>query len=291
MRKNIEKKNKPGQNPGDLSFIRAIKLESNPQHEIKLKKIKFCCFYFHLPLAVQICNSYFSSEVFASTADFDTGIRQLIPRYDEMLDTVTRCLPTTTDRILDLGCGTGELSLKLMKRCPEAQVVAVDYSPRMLQFAKQKIQVCGYADRWTGIEADFGDWADDPTKVEIGTGFDACVSSLAIHHLMDEMKLKLFQRIRTSLNPNSWFWNADPTKPESPQLEELYSAVRDEWLQQETTTAQIRDRRSPSSPQGHSNPDQLATLSAQMQMLTTASFNLVAVPWKYYGLAVFGGCT
>lgn len=84
--------------------------------------------------------------------------------------------------------------------------------------------------------------------------------------------------------------NADPTLPESPQLKELYQAVRDEWLEQETTSAQIRDRLGSSSPQGHSNPDQLATLSAHLQMLKSAKFNSVAVPWKYYGLAVFGGC-
>lgn len=178
-----------------------------------------------------------------------------------------------------------------MHRCPEAQVVAVDYSPRMLEFASQKIKAAGYANRWIGIQADFGDWANDPTIASIGTGFDACVSSLAIHHLTDEMKLKLFERIHTSLNPNGWFWNADPTLPESPQLKELYQAVRDEWLEQETTLAQIRDRTLSSSPQGHSNPDQLATLSTHLQMLTTAKFKSVAVPWKYYGLAVFGGCT
>lgn len=234
----------------------------------------------------------FPGEVFANTSDFDTGIRQLIPRYDEMLDALTRCVPTTSDRILELGCGTGELSLKLMHRCPSAQVVAVDYSPRMLQYASQKIKAAGYAHRWSGIQADFGDWANDPTRVEIGTQFNACVSSLAIHHLTDDMKLKLFQGIRESLNPNSCFWNADPILPESAMLKEVYQTVREEWTQdQGTTLAQIRDRLGNSSAQGHSNPDWLATLSAHLQMLTFAGFNLVAVPWKYYGLAVFGGCT
>lgn len=90
----------------------------------------------------------FPGEVFANTADFDTGIRQMLPRYDEMLDAITRCLPITTNRILELGCGTGELSLKVLSRCPSAEVVAVDYSPRMLQFAQQKsrqldIQIAG----------------------------------------------------------------------------------------------------------------------------------------------------
>lgn len=232
----------------------------------------------------------FPGEVFANTADFDTGIRQLLPRYDEMLGAIARCLPTTTNRILELGCGTGELSLKVLARCPDAQVVAVDYSPRMLQFAKRKIEASGYADRWTGIEADFGDWANNPALVGIGTGFDACVSSLAIHHLTDEMKLKLFQRIRSSLAPNSWFWNADPILPESPAMAEVYKAAREEWAaQQGTTLAEIRSRLAKTTTHGHSNQDQLATLPRHLQMLTTAGFDLVAVPWNYFGLAVFGG--
>lgn len=232
----------------------------------------------------------FPGEVFANTADFDTGIRQLLPRYDEMLGAIARSLPSTTNRILELGCGTGELSLKVLNRCPSAQVIAVDYSPRMIQFAKRKIEVAGYADRWTGIEADFGDWANNPTSVGIGTGFDDCVSSLAIHHLSDEMKLKLFQRICSSLACNSWFWNADPILPESPALAEIYQAARQEWAaQQGTTLAEIRARLATTTTHGYSSQDQLATLSAHLQMLTASGFDIVAVPWKYYGLAVFGG--
>ncbi|MEQ8957570.1 MAG: SAM-dependent methyltransferase, partial [Coleofasciculus sp. C2-GNP5-27] len=33
----------------------------------------------------------------------------------------------------------------------------------------------------------------------------------------------------------------------------------------------------------------LATLAAHLEMLKAAGFESVAVPWKYYGLAVFGG--
>ncbi|MFE1745877.1 class I SAM-dependent methyltransferase [Coleofasciculus sp. H7-2] len=229
----------------------------------------------------------FPGEVFANTADFDTGIRQLLPRYDEMLDAIARCLPSTTKTILELGCGTGELSLKILKRCPDAQLVAVDYSPRMIQFAQKKLHAAGYAE-WTGIEADFGDWANH--ALELGESFDACISSLAIHHLTHEMKLKLFQRIRESLNPGGVFWNADPILPESPAMQEIYQTAREEWtLQQGTTLAEIRDKIGKSNPQGYSGQDQLATLTSHLEMLTIAGFGTVAVPWKYYGLAVFGG--
>lgn len=230
----------------------------------------------------------FPGEVFANTADFDNGIRQLLPRYDEMLDAIALCIPPNTQRILDLGCGTGEVSLKVLKHCPNAHVVAVDYSPRMLEFAQRKLEAAGYGQQWAGIEGDFGDWANHQLSIE--DGFDACVSSLAIHHLTHEMKLKLFSRIRESLNPSGVFWNADPVVPESPILSEAYQNIREHWAaQQGTTLAEIRAKTGKSIPYGYSQPDQLATLDAHLQMLKTAGFEVVAVPWKYYGLAVFGG--
>ncbi|WP_017651973.1 class I SAM-dependent methyltransferase [Fortiea contorta] len=232
----------------------------------------------------------FPSEVFAQTADFDSGIRQLLPRYDEMLEVITRCLPSTTGRILDLGCGTGELSLKLLNRYPQAQVIALDYSPRMLEFAQAKITNAGYEQRWRGIEADFGEWANYPEKFDFGREFDAAVSSLAIHHLEDEMKFKLFQQIADSLTHNGCFWNADPILPELPVLAEVYKTAREEWIdQQGIELAAVRAKVGTSDTQGYSSQDQLATLDTQVQMLAIAGFETVAVPWKYYGFAVFGG--
>ncbi|MBD2507957.1 class I SAM-dependent methyltransferase [Nostoc muscorum FACHB-395] len=232
----------------------------------------------------------FPGEVFASTADFDIGIRQLIPRYDEMLEVISRCLPSTSLRILELGCGTGELSLKILKRFPNAQVIALDYSPRMLQFAQDKITASGYQKRWVGTQADFGDWANNPEKLDIGSEFDACVSSLAIHHLQDEMKLKLFSQIAASLTQDGCFWNGDPILPESSALAEVYQAAREEWsVEQGTNLTEIRAKLGASSTQGYSSQDQLASLDAHLQMLSKAGFKTVAVPWKYYGLAVLGG--
>ncbi|CEJ47936.1 class I SAM-dependent methyltransferase [Umezakia ovalisporum] len=232
----------------------------------------------------------FPGEVFANTVDFDKGIRQLLPRYDEMLEAITRCLSTTTRRVLELGCGTGELTLKIFQRFPHAQIMSVDYSPRMLEHACKKVTSAGYRQQWTGIQADFGEWAETPDKFDIGGEFDACVSSLAIHHLNDEMKLKLFQRIAASLNQGGYFCNADPILPESPLLKEVYQTVREEWaMEQGITLTQVRAKLGSSSQKGHSSQDQLATLDAHLQMLTISGFKIVVVPWKYYGLAVFAG--
>ncbi|MEG3899258.1 MULTISPECIES: class I SAM-dependent methyltransferase [unclassified Microcoleus] len=235
-------------------------------------------------------NEIFPGEVFVHTADFDTGIRRLLPKYDEMLDVLTACIASANHRILELGCGTGELSLKVLQRYPSVEIIAVDYSPRMLDFARAKIESAGYAARWTGIEMDFGEWANNPNLSSLGDKFDACISSLAIHHLEDEMKLKLFRRIRESLNAGGCFWNADPTLAESAAMKDIYQRREEDWaLSQGETLAQIRANVGTSVSYGYSNPDRLATLSAHLEMLASSGFETVAVPWKYYGMAVFGG--
>ncbi|NEO25154.1 class I SAM-dependent methyltransferase [Moorena sp. SIO4A5] len=230
----------------------------------------------------------FQGEVFADTANFDSGIRQLMPRYEEILDVLARCTPPSAQRILDLGCGTGETSFKILDRCRNAEVIALDYSPRMLAFARAKIEEAGYSNRWKAYEGDFGDWAND--NLSLPEQFDVCISSFAIHHLSDEMKLKLFQRIRKSLNPGGVFWNADLVLPESPALKQVYQERQEDWAQsQRTTLAAVRAKFGTSISEGYSGPDRFSTTYAHLQMLTTAGFASVAVPWKYYGMAVFGG--
>ncbi len=58
-------------------------------------------------------------------------------------ETETKCAfdllqPSDDDKILDVGCGTGNFSLKLAGRC--AKVIGVDISDAMLQVAQNKIK-------------------------------------------------------------------------------------------------------------------------------------------------------
>lgn len=231
----------------------------------------------------------YPGEVFAHTPDFDPGIRVLLPRYEEMLEAIAHCLPLETENILELGCGTGELSLKVLQRCPGAKLVAVDYSPRMLAYAQTKLTAAGLGERVTWIEADMGDWAAGNQSLP-NLGFTACVSSLAIHHLSHGMKAQVFAQIYTSLVTGGCFWNADPLLPSSAELSHAYSTVREVWASsQGTTLAQVRAKIGSSPSHGHSSQDQLASLIDHLNMLSQCGFQALDVPWKYYGLAVFGG--
>jgi len=63
--------------------------------------------------------------------------------------------------VLDLGCGRGELSLKLVERF-QARVTAVDISSPMLDAVRQRAQACGALERLRLLEVDIADFKPDP---------------------------------------------------------------------------------------------------------------------------------
>ncbi len=219
-------------------------------------------------------------EVFAQRQDFDEGIRTLLPHYDDLLTALSLCVPPTAQRVLDLGAGTGNLSARIIQRLPQVQLTVMDYSPEMLKQAQAKLPPA----QTTLITADFGAWAVDPHAFPPIDPVDACVSSLAIHHLSDAMKGQLFQQIFAHLRPGGCFWNADPVQAPHPRSAALYQRVR-----QELTPDQPVPERGIVEPCGYSSQDQLATLEVQINSLKSAGFVAVDGVWQWFGLAIFGG--
>ncbi len=88
--------------------------------------------------------------------------------------------------IVDLGCGAGESTALLAGRWPDADITALDNSPRMLARAR----ACGVAARW--VEADLTEWTP-PTA-------PALIYSNAVFHWLDDHE-RLFARLMGLLAP------------------------------------------------------------------------------------------
>lgn len=127
-----------------------------------------------------------ASEYFgAMVASYDSLIRRAVPRYDEMLERLLDYLPLEAERVLELGCGTGNLSLALADRYRTASLSLVDAAPEMLAVTRERL---GHdADRSRLIERRFEDLSAD-----LG-GFDLIVSSISLHHVAD--KGPLYRRL------------------------------------------------------------------------------------------------
>jgi SAM-dependent methyltransferase len=101
-------------------------------------------------------------------------------------------------RLLDIGCGSGQLLLEAARRHPEGKLAGVDLSPNMLELARAKFPT-GQADlRLASSEAlPFADGA-----------FDMAVSTVSMHHWgMDEVALREIHRV---LGPRGAFLLAVP---------------------------------------------------------------------------------
>src|SRR5579871_3008966 len=119
------------------------------------------------------------AEFDREAASYDRTALETMPRYEElhrMLLWGIPYLPTRALRILELGCGTGTLTARLLEGFAHARVVAVDLSPQMLARARRKLA------RWKGrVEFVRAHLAE----LEVEGPFDAIVSALALHHLSE----------------------------------------------------------------------------------------------------------
>ena len=111
---------------------------------------------------------------------------------------LTAAIPTQAKRILDLGIGTGLELFDLFRRIPDAKITGIDISEGMLEILKNR----PFADRVTVINGNF-------FEVDFGEGYDAVISSSALHHFPAKDKAMLYQKIYDALKPGALFLNSD----------------------------------------------------------------------------------
>ena len=119
---------------------------------------------------------------------------------------------TSAARILDIACGTGDLSLEAMKQIPHAKIVAVDLAPPMLDRFRKKL-----AKRQLKAEVEEGDVEalrfDDATFDAVTIGFGTRnFTALDV----------AFKEILRVLKPGGIFINLELAKPRTFPLKQFY---------------------------------------------------------------------
>lgn len=108
-------------------------------------------------------------------------------------------------RILDLGCGTGTLVIMIKKAQPEAEVIGLDIDPKILVFARSKVER-------EGLDIIFN--LSTATELPyLDESFDRVVSSMVFHHLDRENKVCALKEILRVLRPGGELHVADFGKP------------------------------------------------------------------------------
>ncbi|MFI9625451.1 class I SAM-dependent methyltransferase [Streptomyces sp. NPDC052042] len=124
-------------------------------------------------------------------------------RFRVMLDMV-EAFVGPRPRVLDLACGTGSITARLLKRFPEATSTGVDLDPALLAIARGSFDG---DERVTFVTADLKDpdWAERLPH----DSYDAVLTATALHWLHAEPLAGLYRRIGGLVRDGGVFMNAD----------------------------------------------------------------------------------
>ncbi len=190
------------------------------------------------------------------------SVADRIPHRKEVEGVLLEHIPSHTNRILDLGCGDGRLLALALKERPKAQGVALDFSPAMLQRARERFSG---SPNITVIEHNL-----DRLLPELGS-FDAVVSSFAIHHCSHERKRSLYEEVFRILRPGGIFCNLEHVSSPTQQLHARFLTAIGESVETEDPS------------------NKLLEVETQLAWLRSIGFEDVDCHWKWLELALLCG--
>lgn len=132
-------------------------------------------------------------------------------RLRPALELLNRIPEGNPQRIIDLGCGPGNVTRLLKMRWPEAQVTGIDHSAEMLQVAAQ------YADiQW--VLENIAHWQPEPPV-------DILFSNAALHWVQPHEEL--FPRLMSGINPGGVFAVQMPANFDAPSHTAMAAAAKE----------------------------------------------------------------
>lgn len=211
-------------------------------------------------------------------AVFDKLFFKVAPRYEEMMCALIDALPFNKKqklRVIDLGCGTGNLSKKIIAAYPNACITCVDMAENMLAMAKSKLKEHRNITFWLG----------DVRKFDYREKYDVIVASLVLHHVEAKDKLRFYRAIHSSLTQNGVFLCIDIFVSRNRHLQKLHMEKWKKFMSgQGLAKKKIDDMIS-----RHQKEDRPVALEDELAIMRGSGFRHVEVISKYYNFALYGG--
>ncbi|HEY1663675.1 MAG TPA: class I SAM-dependent methyltransferase [Verrucomicrobiae bacterium] len=196
------------------------------------------------------------------------------------LDLIASAAVRTTahaEAMLDVGCGAGNYTLKLLKFLPRLEVTLVDLSRPMLDRAIARV-----SQSTTGkVVALQGDIRDLPIAA---ASFDIIVAAAVFHHLREEDEWRMvFKKMYAALRPGGSLWISDLIEHSNPQVQAMM------WERYGDYLTQLKD----ASYRDHvfdyvGREDSPRPLMFQIDLLREAGFQEIEILHKNSCFAAFG---
>jgi tRNA (cmo5U34)-methyltransferase len=206
----------------------------------------------------------------------DEIIETVIPNYSETLDVMASILRANgpPERVLDLGAGPGRISEVLHHAFPAAEFTLLDMYDEILEVARKRLAKFQ-------MSASF--FVGDYTQVDLGTGYDAIVAGLTLHHLDDDGKQKMVGRLRDALCGGGLLVVCDVVSGTTPEWDKRYE---DLWF---SRLEELVPEDAEYIKQHYLDEDRPASVEDNLRWLREAGLDDVACHWRYFNFAIWSG--
>ena len=209
----------------------------------------------------------------AQVPDYEGFMQRIVPGYDLQARLLIDLIPFDAFapiRVLDLGSGPGILSVMVLERYPNAEVVAFDLTEEMLASARERCRRFG--DRFSIVA---GDYAGD----DIGCRYDLVLAGLTLHHLDDRQRRELFRRLHAALTERGVFLAREVVADDDPFVANWHYRLWRAFMAEHGEDDDYWFRK-------HVSKDHPASVEKQMAWLRHVGFSHVACHWRHMNFAV-----
>jgi tRNA (cmo5U34)-methyltransferase len=179
--------------------------------------------------------------------------------------------------VLDVGCGAGNYTLKLLQRLYDLDVTLVDLSKPMLDRARQRVGEV--------TEGEVTTLQGDIRELDIGEErYDIILAAAVLHHLRDESEwIHVFKKLYNALTPGGSIWVFDLVEQDIPAVQELM------WKRYGDYLVEFKDEEFREFVYGYiDKEDTPRSLLFQVDMMRKAGFTDPVVLHKNICYAAFG---
>jgi tRNA (cmo5U34)-methyltransferase len=197
------------------------------------------------------------------------------------LDLISKAAAAVTPQarhVLDIGCGAGNYTLKLLQLLPNLDVTLVDLSQPMLDRAAERIGAVT-SGRIRALPGDI-------RGLKLADGqFDIILAAAVFHHLREEAEWQaVFHQCYAALKPGGSLWISDLIEHSNPAIQALMWARYGDYL------SQLKDETYRDQVFAYVvQEDTPRPLLFQLDLLRAVGFRQIEILHKNSCFAAFGG--
>lgn len=143
----------------------------------------------------------------------------------ELCTDAAKAVTPTAMNLLDIGCGAGNYSLKMLSKLPNLNCTLNDLSSAMLEKAEERVsrETSG---KVKTIQLDM-------RELDLGKEtFDIILAAATLHHLRDDRDwTNVFTKVYDALTPGGSFWISDLISHDSEALNQIFQSRYGAYLE------------------------------------------------------------